>query len=136
ACPTPGDCLAVGTKATTTIGVAQGQGEVLSSTDGGTTWSTGAPPAGVGDASGLACGSASSCAVVGTGWTDATPPGPTGSVAASADGGGTWQAAAARYLPVGLVAVACPSPTACVAAGNDELARITLPGPVHRRRAG
>lgn len=137
ACPTPADCLAVGTTATTTIGVAQGQGEVVASTDGGSTWSAAPPPAAVDDAFGVACGSTSTCAVVGTGWTGGAAPAPTGSVAASQDGGGTWRPASDRYLPAGLVAVACPAPVSCVAAGNDELARITLaPAPHHHGAAG
>lgn len=126
-CPAPAQCLAVGTKSPTTIGVAQGQGEVLSSTDAGTTWTTVAAPASVGDAFGIACPTASRCAVVGTGWTMSKPPGPTGGVAASMDGGGTWLGTSARYVPVGLAAVSCPTATNCVAAGSDELARITLP---------
>jgi hypothetical protein len=136
ACPAPTECLAVGTKSPTTIGVAQGQGEVISSADGGATWTTVAAPASVGDAFGVTCPTASACAVVGTGWTAAKPPGPTGAVAASVDGGGTWLDASARYLPVGLAAVSCPTATSCVAAGNDELARITLPPIEPTRRSG
>lgn len=127
ACPAANDCLAVGSRSPTTIGVSQGQGEVLASTDGGGTWTTGAAPASVGDAFGAACPTASRCTVVGTGWTSTNPPGPTGAVAATTDAGGTWLAGSAQYLPVGLAAVSCPSATLCVAAGNDELARITLP---------
>lgn len=127
ACPTPSECLAVGSRSPTTIGVAQGQGEVLSSTDGGGTWTTGAPPASVSDAFAVSCPTTSRCAVVGTRWTTANPPGPTGAVAATTDAAGTWLSGSAMYLPLGLVAVSCPAATLCVAAGNDELARITLP---------
>jgi photosystem II stability/assembly factor-like uncharacterized protein len=130
-CPAPSECLTVGSRSTTTIGVAQGQGEVLASTDGGSTWTTGAAPAFVGDAFGAACPTASDCVVVGTGWTKADPPGPIGAVAATTDGGSSWFAASARYLPVGLAAVSCPSAVTCVAAGNDELAQIDLPAVGH-----
>ena len=131
ACPTPSECLAVGSRSPSTIGVAQGQGEVLSSTDGGGTWTTGAAPASVSDAFAISCPTTSRCAVVGTRWTTANPPGPTGAVAATTDGAGTWLSGSTQYLPLGLVAVSCPAATLCVAAGNDELARIALP-PVGR----
>ena len=127
ACPAPDECLAVGSRSPSTIGVSQGPGEVLVSTDGGGTWTTGAAPASVADAFAAACPTASRCSVVGTGWTTANPPGPTGAAASTTDGGGTWLAGSVRYLPLGLVAVSCPSATQCVAAGNDELAQITLP---------
>jgi photosystem II stability/assembly factor-like uncharacterized protein len=131
ACPTPSDCLAVGSRSPSTIGVAQGQGEVLSSTDGGGTWTTGAAPASVSDAFAISCSTTSRCTVVGTRWTTANPPGPTGAVAATTNGAGIWLSGSATYLPQGLAAVSCPAPTLCVAAGNDELAEITLP-PVER----
>lgn len=131
-CPAPTQCLAAGTRSTSTIGVAQGQGEMLVSSDGGDTWTTAAAPAGVADAFGLACPSTATCTVVGTGWTADTPPAPTGAVATSTDAGGSWRAAAGRYLPLGLTSVACPSTTRCVAAGNDVLATVTVP-PAPRR---
>ncbi len=128
-CTADGDCVAVGTKSTTTTDLAPATSQVLRSADGGTTWTLGASPAGLGDAFAVSCPTAGSCAAVGTVWTPTNPPTPIGGVVASGNGGTSWRTATTRYVPVGLIGVDCPLPTACVAAGNDVLARIALPAP-------
>lgn len=134
ACPSSLDCIAVGTRSTTTTDVAQGQGEMLSSTDGGHTWTTVAAPAGIDDAFGISCPTTSDCATVGTVWTSTKPPTPTGAVVTTADGGTTWHSPVSRYIPTGLTSVDCPTATSCVAAGNDVLAHIVLPLPKRKHR--
>jgi photosystem II stability/assembly factor-like uncharacterized protein len=130
ACRTVADCLAVGTTSTTTSDVVPARGEVLVSTDGGTTWavSPAAPPA---DAYGVACPTLLVCAMVGTRWIG-HPAVATGAVARSRDGGLTFAASSGAYVPLTLTALSCPTQLVCVAAGGNTLALITLPAPRHR----
>ncbi|HVX22830.1 MAG TPA: hypothetical protein VHB02_15885 [Acidimicrobiales bacterium] len=125
-CADDGTCVAVGTASTATTGVAQAASQVLRSDDGGATWTLGDPPAGLGDAFAVSCATGDHCAAVGTVWTVTDPPTPIGGVVVSGDGGTDWKTTTTRYIPVGLAGVDCPVPTACVAAGNDVLARIAL----------
>jgi len=122
-----GRCLAVGTSSPNLADVTPAPSVVLHSADGGQTWAGAAPPAGVGDAVGVACATALGCATVGTGWTSTDPPAPVGAVATTADGGRTWRPVAGGRLASGLADVACPAASACVAGGGDLLARVTLP---------
>jgi photosystem II stability/assembly factor-like uncharacterized protein len=134
-CATPLTCIAVGTKSTTITDVAQSQGEILASTDGGHTWTAITAPPGIDDAFAVSCPTASTCASVGTVWTrptastPTTPQTPTGSVVTTTDGGVTWHPPETRYIPVGLTDVDCPISTSCVAAGGNTLARLVLPLP-------
>jgi hypothetical protein len=66
--------------------------------------------------------------MVGTHWAG-NPPVGTGAVAQSADGGATFKASSAAYVPITLTALACPTPAHCVAVGGDTVARITLVAP-------
>jgi len=131
ACPSASTCLAGGTKSTTTSDIVPAQGELLHSVDGGHTWTdvTDAPP--VDDVSDMECPTATVCAMVGTHWAG-NPPVATGAVAQSADGGATFKASSAAYIPISLRAVACPTPAHCVAVGGDTVARITLVAPQPR----
>jgi photosystem II stability/assembly factor-like uncharacterized protein len=126
-------CIAVGTTSTTLTDVAQGHGEMLASTDVGSTWTAAVAPAGVDDAFDISCPSATRCATVGTKWTAATP---VGGVVTTVNGGVTWHSPESRYVPVGLAGVDCPTAVSCVAAGNDVLARIALPAATHRTAYG
>jgi len=123
------DCVAVGTKATVTTNVVAAPSQVLRSDDGGATWTEVTSPDGVGDAFSVSCPTTDNCATVGTVWTVTDPPTPIGGVVTSGDGGSTWETADARYIPAGLTDVDCPVPTACVAAGNNIVARIALHAP-------
>ncbi|MHB1776773.1 MAG: WD40/YVTN/BNR-like repeat-containing protein [Acidimicrobiales bacterium] len=129
ACPGPGRCLSAGTTSSTDTDLAPAPGTVLASTDGGDSFSAGRQPAGVDDGFGLACPTPRRCVLVGTTWTSGADAVPSGAVAVSDDGGRRWRAVPTRYVPAGLIGVACPSTTACVAAGNDVVARIALPPP-------
>lgn len=127
ACPGPGRCLTAGTTSSTDTDLAPAPGAVLASTDGGSSFAAAPRPAGVDDGFDLACPVPGRCVLVGTSWTSGADAVPSGAVAVSDDGGLRWRAVATRYLPVGLIGVACPTATACVAAGNDVVARIALP---------
>jgi photosystem II stability/assembly factor-like uncharacterized protein len=128
ACPTASECLAAGTTATTVSDVVPAKGELLSSDDGGHTWTPGHGPSAVDDVYGLACPSAEQCAMVGTKWIG-FPAIALGAVAQSIDGGTTFKGSPMAYVPITLTAVTCPTALACVAVGGDTLARITLVQP-------
>ena len=128
-CTAGSTCVAVGTKSTTTTDVALAPSQVLVSDDRGASWNLTASPMGVGDAFAVSCPPSGGCAAVGTVWTVTNPPTPIGGVVASGAGGLAWQTIRTRYVPVGLTGVDCPTPTSCVAAGNDVVARIALPLP-------
>ena len=125
-CGSAMDCTAVGTLATSYTDVIQGRGAILTSRDGGQTWTSVASPPGVNDAFGVSCPTARRCATVGTVWAPTNPPTPIGGVVTSKDAGASWSTPRAEYIPVGLVSVDCPTATACVAVGNDVAARIAL----------
>ncbi len=133
ACATSTSCLAAGTTSTTVSDVVPAKGELLQSVDGGHTWSS-APVPPVDDAYGLACPSATKCAMVGTDWAGA-PVVATGAVAQSHDGGQTFTPSSSAYVPLNLAAISCPTTAACIAVGGDTLAQITLvsPAPTHPR---
>jgi hypothetical protein len=63
--------------------------------------------------------------MVGTRWAG-NPAVGTGAVAQSADGGVTFRASSAAYIPITLTALSCPNSVACVAVGGDTVARLTL----------
>jgi photosystem II stability/assembly factor-like uncharacterized protein len=128
ACPSASTCLAGGTESTTVNDIVPAQGELLTSADGGHTWTevTNAPP--VDDIYDMECATAAVCAMVGTNWAG-NPPLGTGVVAQSADGGTTFKASSASYIPITLTALSCPTPVGCVAVGGDTVARITLVAP-------
>ena len=90
-----------------------------------------ARPLPVGDVFGIACPNSRVCALVGTKWSG-QPAVATGAVAQSRNGGTTFAAATAAYIPLALSALACPTASGCVAVGGDTVARVTLlpPKPV------
>jgi photosystem II stability/assembly factor-like uncharacterized protein len=90
-----------------------------------------ARPLPVDDVFGIACPSSRVCALVGTKWSG-QPAVATGAVAQSRNGGTTFAAATAAYIPLALSALACPTASGCVAVGGDTVARVTLlpPEPV------
>ncbi|HTW09941.1 MAG TPA: hypothetical protein VME46_20735 [Acidimicrobiales bacterium] len=114
ACPTPGDCVAVGG----TDGPFNGAYDypfvyptVATSTDGGRTWVRRQPPEGW-SVSAIACRARQSCVAVGT-----TNAG-TGGAWATRDFGRTWQEAALPGTVQVLNSLSCPSRSSCVAVGG------------------
>jgi photosystem II stability/assembly factor-like uncharacterized protein len=136
ACPTLLSCIAVGTTATATTDITPASSQLLTSTDGGHTWTGLSAPAGVDDAYSIACPTTTTCITVGTRWTSAKPPTPTGGVVVSTDAGTSWTDPPLRYLPSGLTAVACPASTTCVTTGGDVVAQVVLPTPARPRSSG
>ena len=127
-CLTALSCVAVGTTSTTVSDIVPATGLVLASADGGHTWTPSPSPPPVDDVYGIACPTAKVCAMVGTRW-QGQPAVGTGAVARSQNGGVSFIASSSAYVPLTLTALSCPSVTACVAAGGDTLARISLPAP-------
>jgi hypothetical protein len=121
-------CLAGGTTGTTVSDVVPAKGQLLRSVDGGHTWvsSTAALP--VDDVYGLACPSASQCAMVGTEWFGLPAVG-VGAVGQSTDAGVSFRGSTTSYTPLTLAAVTCPSTAGCIAVGGHTVARITLVQP-------
>ncbi len=130
-------CLAAGTSSAATTGYVPGAGQLLTSSDGGATWSISTGWAPTEDAYGVACPNTEVCVVVGTNWVGKTQPIPRGGIVSTIDGGTEWRAAELRYVPVGMFSVSCPVVDRCVAAGGDVLTRISLPvtprAPKHAR---
>jgi hypothetical protein len=118
-------CLAVGTTSTTASDVALGHALVLS-TDDRLNWVLEHEPSSIDDIFGASCDDEYACAVVGTVWVPSAPPTPTVGIATTTSGGFSWTKPTTLYLPTGLDAVDCLSPTTCLAAGGNVLARITL----------
>jgi hypothetical protein len=131
ACPRASTCLAAGTKSTTVNDVVPDQGGLLRSVDGGGTWTVVADALPVDDVYDMECPTAAVCAMVGAHWAG-TPPIATGAVAQSTDGGATFEASSAAYIPITLRALSCPTPAGCIAVGGDTVARITLVAPQQR----
>jgi hypothetical protein len=127
-CATLTTCLAVGTTSTTVSAVVPAKGAILTSDDGGHTWLRATESPSVNDIFGVDCPSAVICAMVGTKWVGQPAVG-TGAVAQSHNGGASFAAATTAYTPLPLTALACPTPSRCVAVGGDTVARIVLAHP-------
>ncbi|HUZ21439.1 MAG TPA: hypothetical protein VMU75_12785 [Acidimicrobiales bacterium] len=113
ACPSVRACVLVGG----TISQAEpnaGNGVVLRTTDGGSTWSRGTVPSNMATLSDVSCGDASHCVLVG--YTHAGPPVVT-RLLASADAGARWSALPAQ-VSGGVSGLACSSARSCVAVGS------------------
>ena len=67
-CLTASECVAAGTTNTTVSDVVPAKGQLLLSADGGHTWQLSSRPVPVDDVFGVACPSATQCAMVGTKW--------------------------------------------------------------------
>jgi len=125
ACATISSCLAVGTTSTTVSAPVPAQGVLLTSDDGGHTWTRAAGAEPIDDIFGIDCPSPSICAMVGTNWIG-TPAVGTGAVAHSSDGGADFTASATAYTPLALTGLSCPTTQRCVAVGGDTVALIGL----------
>ena len=134
-CRTDAACLAVGTTSTAVSAVVAARGELLVSTDDGREWTTSRAGPPVHDVYGIACPLGRVCAMVGADWVG-RPPVATGAVARSGNGGLSFTPTSAAYVPLPLIAVSCPTDGACVAVGDDVLARIALPIPEAKPSTG
>ncbi len=67
-------CLAAGTTSAATTGYVAGKGQLLTSDDGGATWTIATPGAPSDDAYGVACPNPQTCVVVGTSWVGTLQP--------------------------------------------------------------
>jgi photosystem II stability/assembly factor-like uncharacterized protein len=133
-------CLAAGTTSAATTGYVPGNGQLLSSDDGGATWTVATPWTPSDDAYGVACPNTKTCVIVGTSWVGKSQPIPRGGIVSTLNGGTQWRAAKLRYVPVGIAAVTCPIVDNCVAAGGNVLIKISLPvkppAPKHKVHPG
>src|ERR1700693_5411762 len=125
ACLSALQCVVAGTTNTTVSDVVPAKGQLLRSADGGHSWQASALPVPVDDVFGVACPTATQCAMVGTKWIG-LPAVATGAVAQSVNGGVTFRASTAAYTPISLTALSCPTSSNCVAVGGDTVARLTL----------
>ncbi|MHB1777173.1 MAG: beta propeller repeat protein [Acidimicrobiales bacterium] len=121
-CPAPSSCAVAG-EGDVQAGAsspAGGVAEVLVTGDAGATWSTWRLPAGVAEATDLACTDLVHCVVAGFG-----PSSGTGAVlavsAVTTDGGLDWVTTdlPGGFVPRKLTGLACPSPTTCALGGFD-----------------
>ncbi len=128
ACTTVTSCVAAGTTSTTVSAVVPARGEMLTSQDGGKTWTDAPARPSIDDIFGLACPSPLICAMVGTKWVGSPAIG-TGGVAQSHNGGSTFIASTTEYVPLPLTALDCPSTQACIGVGGNTLAQIVLSKP-------
>ncbi len=128
ACLSVSVCFSGGSTSTTVSDVVPAAGQLLRSADGGATWTAVPGTVPVDDVFDLACPTAEVCAMVGTKW-DGSPAVSSGAVAQSNDGGSSFKASLAAYVPLSLTALSCPTTTACVAVGGDSVARVTLISP-------
>ncbi len=106
-CPSASVCVAVGL----TNYDNNEHGSIMTSTNGGVTWTPQTLPTGVGGLSGVSCASTTSCIAVGG-----------GHIIATVDGGVTW--IKKKIKGVLFTGISCASPTSCVAVGNtfpDEI---------------
>jgi photosystem II stability/assembly factor-like uncharacterized protein len=105
-CPSVSHCVATG--AANNAGVAAG-GVILTTSDGGETWTSQAVPSGLDDMQRVSCASISDCVAVGNANSDGVP-------LTTADGGTTWTR---RPFPTAIVLrdISCASTLNCVADG-------------------
>ncbi len=124
-CGTVTSCIAAGTTSTTVSAVVPARGEMLTSQDGGQTWTPSAARPSIDDIYGVACPSPLICAMVGTKWVGSPAIG-TGAVAQSRNSGESFIASTTEYTPLPLTALDCPTTRSCIAVGGNTLAQIVL----------
>ncbi len=114
------DCVVVGTTSSTLDAVRSGRGVILSSTDGGASWTSEPVSAFVAALSDVSCTGPGSCVAVGT---SVSGPADAGiSILTGNDTGASssvWKGAATVGSPQALTSVSCISTSACVAVGES-----------------
>jgi len=106
-CSSTSDCLALG-------GTSSSGTVVMTSTDGGASWSTKATLPDVEALVGLSCVSVSDCVAVGS----SGPWGTSAAIVVTTDGGARWNAEKVPSSVQSLTAVSCSSASHCVAVGD------------------
>jgi hypothetical protein len=115
-CVPGSSCLVTGFTATTG---GHGQGAVVISLDGGTTWTAADVPAGTGLLQSAGCASPTSCLAVGTTSTTVTAVVPArGTVLTSDDGGHTWISSLRTTSIDDIFDIDCPSAVICAMVGT------------------
>jgi hypothetical protein len=117
-------CTAVGTTATAVGGARTGQGVVLTSPNGGGTWTSVPVTPTAADLLGVSCG-AGPCVAVGTTLATAPEGGLVVLTSSTPASGATWHRAAVTSVALPLTGVACVSLSACVAVGESVSAHLT-----------
>jgi hypothetical protein len=115
-CVPGASCLVTGFTATTG---GHGQGAVVLSLDGGTTWTAAQVPAGTGLLQNASCATPTSCLAVGTTSTTVSAVVPAkGAVLTSDDGGHTWIRSLGANSVNDIFGVDCPSAVICAMVGT------------------
>jgi photosystem II stability/assembly factor-like uncharacterized protein len=115
-CVPGGSCLVTGFTDTTG---GHGQGAIVISLDGGTTWTASDVPAGTGLLQSVSCATSTSCLAAGTTSTTVSAVVPAkGAVLASDDGGHTWSRSASARSVDDIFGVDCPSAVICAMVGT------------------
>ncbi len=114
-------CAAVGTSAATVTGTRTGHGVVLTTTNGGTTWSPQSVAPGVATLMGVSCTDVNSCVAAGS--AVALEP-QAGVVVLTGSSPHPWKKAAGVFAPQALTAVSCTSTSRCVIVGESVSQRL------------
>jgi len=117
------DCTAVGTTATGTGATRSGRGLVLTTADGGTTWTPAPVTATSAALLAVSCG-AGPCAAVGTTVAGAPQAGVVVLAGSSGASPSAWAHAAVAGIPLPLAGVSCRSLSTCVMVGESVSARL------------
>ncbi|MCL4443123.1 MAG: IPT/TIG domain-containing protein [Actinobacteria bacterium] len=120
-CPTTQACFAVG-QASEPYNSTTSGGIVVSTSDGGSSWSVQDIPGGVASLTGISCAISSDCWAVGNN-TASVPV-----MLSTADGGTTWTATAPPAPAGNLYAISCSTTTSCVATGAGGTVVFTSDG--------
>jgi photosystem II stability/assembly factor-like uncharacterized protein len=117
ACGSVSDCVAVGAYPSGAIGGVSAV--IVTTKDGGATWTRETTPSGLGELYSVSCAAAVDCVAVG--WSLSGPSGgATPDIVATTDGGATWTREAAPSRTGALYGVSCSSALHCVAVGDEE----------------
>ncbi len=117
-------CTAVGTTSTVLSSARVGQGVVLTSTDGGVTWTSAPVPPTAADLLDVSCG-AGPCVAVGDTVATTTQGGLVVLTPATGSTAAIWHRAVAAPVPLPLSGVSCVSLSACVVVGESISAHLT-----------
>ncbi len=114
-------CAAVGTSEATVTGTRAGHAVVLTTANGGMTWSPQPVAPGAATLMGVSCTAVNSCVAVGT--AVALEP-QAGVVVLTGSSGHPWRRAAGVFAPQALTAVSCTSTSRCVIVGESISQRL------------